>query len=99
MAGSAGSELAPQADEQRLEGELRAQVELLHLAPERAHVLRGPLRAEEPLPRPVLLDLGEPVDVDDRLARARARDHEIPIPRRELLEGREQLLPLRPEGR
>src|SRR5882724_4675689 len=58
-------ELAAQLDEERLEGERRAEVELFEGAPGLAHELTGALRAREALGRAVLGEELAPVGVDD----------------------------------
>ena len=57
-------------DEQRLECELGLELELLELAPGAPYGLGGALGADEALPRCVLAQLGELVQVDRRLVRA-----------------------------
>ena len=82
-------------DEERLERELRRQVELLEPAPRLAHCLGGPLGAEEPLAGRVLAELVELVEVDRRPLGADRDGDEVAVPGRELLELGEQLLALR----
>src|SRR5581483_9352033 len=88
------AELAPKPHEQRLERERRRQLELLRLAPGGANELARALGGVQPLRRRVRAQLLEPVDVDDGRLRAH-RDHdEVAVPPLELLERREQLVPL-----
>src|SRR5579862_4288821 len=82
------------ADEERLERKLRREVELLELSPRLAHELGGPLGAVQPLSARVRLELGETVDVHRRCVRADGDCDEVAVPGLELLELREQLLPL-----
>ena len=89
-----GGELPPHAHEQRLERELRRDVELLERAPAPAHDLGGALGAGHALGRRVLGQLGEAVVVDDRALGARRDDDEVAVPRRELLEREQDLLTL-----
>ena len=88
------SELASELDEQRLEGELGRQVQLLEPSPGLAHGLGGPLRPEQALPRRVLAKHRQLVEVDRRAVRAHRDGHEVAVPRAELLELRQQLLSL-----
>ena len=89
-----GAELAAELDEQRLEGERRAEVELLEGPPGLAHELAGPLRPGEPLRRAVLGEDGEPVGMDDGALGADGDDDEVAVPGGELLERGEQLVAL-----
>ena len=66
-------QLACELDEERLERELRREVELLELPPRLAHRLGRALGAEQALARRVGAQLVEPVDVDRRRARRRRR--------------------------
>src|SRR5437899_13099130 len=93
------TELAPKPDEQGLERQGRAEIELLERTPGLADDLAGPLGPCEPLGRAVLGQHGEPVRVDNR-ALCADRDHdEIPVPGGELLQRRQQLVPLGPARR
>ena len=77
-----------------LERERRRDLQLLCLAPRRAHELARTLGAEQALVRRVLAQLGEAVDMDGRALGARRDDDEVAVPPLELLEQREQLLAL-----
>src|SRR5262249_4816794 len=90
-AGHAG-EVAPEADEQRVEAELRRDVELLERAPRLAHALARELRARDPLARRILRQSVEPVGVDDCAAGSDRDGDQVAVPPRELLERREQLV-------
>src|SRR5439155_5952466 len=83
-----------QAHEQRVERELRRDVELLERAPRVAHDLARLLRAGDALARRVGVELVEPVRVDDGVVRADGDGDQVAVPPRELLERREQLVAL-----
>src|SRR3989449_6765941 len=85
-------ELAAELDEERFERQRRAEVELLEGAPGLADELAGTLRSGEALGRAVLVEHLAPVGVDDCALRTDRHDDQIAVPRRELLERREQLL-------
>src|SRR5215470_2387598 len=91
---SRGTELAAQADEQRLERERRRDLELLGFPPGCADELAGLLGSVHSLAGGVSPQLLEPVDVDGCRLGACGDDHEVAIPRLELLEQRKQLLAL-----
>src|SRR5436190_485641 len=92
--GRGGSELAAEADEQRLERQTGAQVELLERAPRLADELAGALGAGESAGRPVGGELVRPVCVDERPLGSDGARHEVAVPRRELLQRCEQLVAL-----
>src|SRR6266550_8618988 len=84
--------LAAELDEERFERQRRAEVELLQGAPGLADELAGALRAGEALGRTVFVEHLAPVRVDNGALRTDRHDDQIAVPRRELLERREQLL-------
>src|SRR4051794_16526016 len=91
-------ELAGDLHEERLERELRSQVELLEGAPRLPYGLRGALGAEEPVARRVLLEQRELVQVDRRAPGADGDRDEVAVPGAELLELGQELLPLGAAG-
>ena len=88
-------QLAPQAQEERLERERRRELELLGFPPGGPHELAGALGRQEALAGRVRPQVGEPVDVHHGALRARREDDEVAVPPLELLEHREQLVALR----
>src|SRR6266540_5475933 len=89
-----GREGAPEPDEQRVERELRSDVELLERAPRLADDLARLLGAGDPLARRVGAQLAEPVGVHDGRLRADRDRDQVAVPPRKLLEGGEQLVAL-----
>src|SRR5207253_9959414 len=87
-------ELASDPDKQGLEGELGCQVELLERPPRLPDGPRGALRAHEPLPRRVLPQLRELVQVDRGPIRPDGYGHQVAVPGTDLLELGEELLTL-----
>src|SRR6266542_1955895 len=89
-----GREGAPEPDEQRVERELRSDVELLERAPRLADDLARLLGAGDPLARRVGAQLAEPVGVHDGRLRADRDRDQVAVPPRKLLEEGEQLVAL-----
>src|SRR5262249_4632467 len=87
-------EFVANSHEQRLEPELRREVELLETSPGRAHCLRSPLCACKTLARGVFTELRQLVEVDRGRVGADRDGDEVGVPGTELLELREQLLAL-----
>src|SRR5438552_18806505 len=94
--GAGARERSAQLHEERFQREPRGELELLEVAPGLADELRGALSALQPLERRVLQQHGRPVGVHERARSARRRRDEISVPRRKLLQRREQFLPLGP---
>ena len=87
------------ADEERLQSELRLQVQLLEPAPRLPYELGGALGCRQPLGDTVLAQGLEMVEVDDDRLGADSDRDEIAVPRRQLLERFEHALPHRAELR
>ena len=96
--GSPAAQLASEQDEQRLERELRRELELLEPAPRVAHRLGRPLGPEQPLAGRVGPEQLEQVDVRRRLLGSDADDDEIAVPGGELLELRRAAPRARPRA-
>src|SRR5581483_5162570 len=96
LRGDAGrGELAAKPEEEGLERERGGELELLGLAPGGADDLAGPLGRLQALERRVGAQVVEAVHVDRRRLRAARDDDEVAVPPLELLERREELVPLR----
>src|SRR5947207_434022 len=94
--GGGARERSAQLHEERFQREPRGELELFEVPPGLADELRRALSALQPLERRVLQQHGRPVGVNERARSARRRSDEISIPRRKLLQRRQQLLPLGP---
>ena len=88
------AQIAAKPEKKSLEREGRRELKLLSLAPGEPDELAGPLGGQEPLPRAVCAELLEAVDVHRGGLRPGGEDDEVAVPPLELLEQREEFLPL-----
>src|SRR5947208_3305979 len=86
------AELPAKCDEERFQGQRRAEVELLEGAPGPAHELARAFGAGEAVGRSVLFEDVAAVDVDDGALGADRNHDEVAVPGCELLQRCEQLL-------